>query len=127
MSSISVVNHKKEQPPNGWLFFFRIIPLMMNLLMPLAASKVCALPPYITFTPNFARKYRFRILAPLMLDQRESILFSVLIFAKGEYPCTSHDPSIFYPFYSTFCFFVAKILFFRLNVTDFVTIVVYNK
>jgi hypothetical protein len=51
-------------PPNGWLFFFRIVSSMMNLLMPLAASKVCALHLHIAFLPNYARKHRFRILAP---------------------------------------------------------------
>ena len=36
---------------------------MMNLLLLLATAIICALPPHITLAPDYARKYRFRILS----------------------------------------------------------------
>jgi len=47
----------------------------MNLLVSLATPIVCALSPHIIFAPNYARKQRFRILAPLTLDRRVTVLF----------------------------------------------------
>ena len=45
-----------------------------NLLVSPATPIICALPQHITFLPNYARKYRFRILAPLPKNSENEVL-----------------------------------------------------